>query len=160
MKQAPWGLCRRASFQPGAPPSNLCCYSAPSVPYQPGSHPYLGETPGAYLQLCPADSTVPFPSTPSLWGLGILKRPPASHLLLISWVPQALDRGCASPFLLSLLPLGQSQDTGQLFYGKGSSGQHIPSKPRACILAFELCNMGTPLSPRSSPVIKRAELPA
>lgn len=108
----------------------------------------------------PADSTVPFPSTPSLWGLGILKRPPASHLPLISWAPQALDWGRASPFLLSLLPLGQSQDTGQLFYGKGSSGQHIPSKPRACILAFELCNMGTPLSPRSSPVIKRAELPA
>lgn len=64
---APWGWCRgRTSFQPQVPFSNLCSCSHLPSPYQPGTHPYLGQTTEAYLKLCPNDSTVPFLDTPSL----------------------------------------------------------------------------------------------
>ena len=61
MKQALWGWCkRRTSFQPQVPLSDLCGCSPLPSPYQPGTHPYLGQTTGAYLKLCPDDSTMPF----------------------------------------------------------------------------------------------------
>lgn len=61
------GLVQRwTSFPPQVPLSDLCSCSPLPSPYQPGTHPYLGQTTEAYLKLCPNDSTVLFLDTASL----------------------------------------------------------------------------------------------
>lgn len=151
VKQAPWGLGRRRmSFQPVAHPP-----SPPATATQPPPSPTSpvliltynrsGKFTSSSAQLaqqCPSPTFHPFR------GWVSSGTPPPSLLLLISWVPPALSCGAVYSLFFPVLTLSQSEDVGQLFYCTRSSGQHIPSKPRVCILASQLNTCGYPAKPQ------------
>ena len=140
---------------------NLCCYPAPSTPL-PACFSSLPRTDQrSSTPALPSDSIVPSPSTASFWGWCPQGTPfftPTAHQLDTSgsWLPV-----CIHPLFLSVsCPWTRSLDRKQLFQGRGNSGQHIPSKPRTCLLASQLTKwgMGCPTFWRLWAALEKEEL--
>lgn len=130
MKQAPWGLGRRTSFEPRELPGNLCCYPAPFITTSLLLILTQDRAEGLDSRSAKPRPPCPRPTLHPFWGWG-----PPGNPRLHSYCSSAGYLGlwvAGMHPLLSHLPWSRSLDRRHLFQGQGSSG-----KLRTCLLASQ-----------------------